>query len=961
MYGGLASYAGPRPRRPRETGAARRTALPGPPPLLTTMPSLHPLSPLWVGDPAATTNAAVLHALARALGAPVRRVPHVQDASEYFAVPAPLVIFDARCTVDWREAISLTLFAAPHSAVIGWDPDGNSPALESALLAGADEVCGGQEGEDAAAWARIVRRARARAAVRQRTVGENGYRAFFERTPLPSAMLDAKGRIVAHNGAFRGAFGDAYAPSGMRSIFDLFTPESLALEAVPVRSVIAGETDFHSAELCLTRVDGAIRWHALTIFAMPFGDHAADDPVVILGAATASPRSVGRRFVVIQDITDRKAADAEIRERERFFQAVFQHAGVGIAVMQVGETHMRFNPALQRMFDAPPVVTGDYMVVLTHPEDRMLDAALFHELFSGRRDTYQVEKRYVHPTTGDVVDGLLTASLQRDEQGGPRALFGTVVDITERKRAESAVRESETRFRAFFEHAAVGMAVVDVASGVVEINPAMQGITGAPTRTPTREDVRRWAGRPDATGQSLLDMIGGVDALTVCRAECEFSRPDGEVRCGDLTVAASGGDERPRTLFLTLEDVTERKRAADDLVRARAAAEAANRAKSAFLATMTHELRTPMNGVVGMAQLLETAPLDDEHRGYVATLLTCADQTLTLINEVLELSKLEAGRVELETRPFDPRRLVEDTIAVVAPQGAAKGLRLVTAIEPGVPREVVGDAHRVRQVLLNYLSNAIKFTPSGTITATVSATPRDGAFDLQFAVRDTGIGIPADRVDRLFQMFSQVDVSTTREYGGTGLGLAISKRLAELMGGRVWVESTDGAGSTFYFTGHVGAVALPPARLPAVPAAPTVESGLRILVADDNAVNRLVASKMLERLGIRADLAEDGREAVERVAAAATAGVPYHLVLMDVRMPGMDGVEATRAIRARLPGDASPRIMAFSANALAEDREAYLAAGMDGHLVKPAPFAELRRVVEDAIERAGLAVEAMAL
>jgi len=414
----------------------------------------------------------------------------------------------------------------------------------------------------------------------------------------------------------------------------------------------------------------------------------------------------------------------------------------------------------------------------------------------------------------------------------------------------------------------------------------------------------------------------------------------------------------------------ELRAAMSDLVEARDAAEAANVLKSHFLANMSHEIRTPLNGVLTMAQIMAAAgDLAPEQRGRLEVIRQSGETLLTVLNDILDLSKIEAGRMELEDVEFDTAELAKRLEVIHSPAAVNKGLAFsvnMTAKAGGVRR---GDPARLQQILNNLVSNAVKFTATGEVRVVVDGEGEDGGSGLRITVTDTGIGVPTDKLESLFQKFSQVDSSTTRRFGGTGLGLAICRELAQIMGGSVWAESIEGVGSTFFFTMpalRVRAAAAAAAAANPSPSAPAeaVEAAsegpaLRILAAEDNPTNQLVLRTVMSMFGLEVEIVSDGAKAVE-----AWSRNRYDLILMDIQMPVMDGITATKTIRAAEVREGRPRmpIIALSANAMNHQVDEYLAAGMDMHVAKPIDLAKLREALSQVLsegEQADHAAEAM--
>jgi len=511
----------------------------------------------------------------------------------------------------------------------------------------------------------------------------------------------------------------------------------------------------------------------------------------------------------------------------------------------------------------------------------------------------------------------------------------------ELRRAQVELDAVRARYFDLYDLAPVGYCTCDEQGMILQANLSAATLLGTVRSALVRQPLSRFLPAEDAGIFHLLRRELLETGETRSR-ELRMVRCDGTEIWVHLVASVAAEAGGARELRCVLNDVTERKRAEEALRRieqdlrvAREEAEAANRAKSAFLANMSHEIRTPMNAIIGMNHLLRRAGATPEQVERLDKIDSALQHLLLIINDILDLSKIEAGRLQLEDTNFHLSAVLDSAASLIGDVAREKGLHLEIDGD-AVPLWLRGDPTRLRQALLNYAGNAVKFTDAGSIVlrARLMDDSSDGLL-VRFSVEDTGAGIAPDQISRLFRVFEQADASTTRKHGGSGLGLAITRRLARLMGGDAGADSTPGVGSTFWFTARLqrSQGVLPDA--PAMGTTPAEEQlrryhdGARILLAEDNEVNKIVALAMLRSVGLAVDTASDGRQALERAKADA-----YDLVLMDVQMPDMSGLEAARAIRA-LPGWETTPILALTASAFEGDRRACRDAGMDDFIAKP--------------------------
>ena len=794
---------------------------------------------------------------------------------------------------------------------------------------------------------------------------------------------------------------------------------------------------------------------------------------------------------------ERRRIEERLKVSDERLRLALDSTQIGIFEWSVAAGHVYYSPGLWAMLGydhtGMPTTVAAWQSLI-HPEDltayrRRTDAQLAG-IANFIEPDYRVRSRngdwrWVYTRAKAVATGA---------DGRPARIIGTVQDITQRREAELALRESQAEARKLSLVAARTDSPVLIGSANGHIEWANEAFCR--TMEYTLEEV---------IGKSPVHFMVGPESnqRTMAKIRSAMSRGQG-ISTEVINYSKSGrkyhmtieiqpvrGASGEIEYFIAVQsDITARVETEQQLRRAKGEADDASRAKSEFLASMSHEIRTPMNGVIGMTSLLMETRLNEEQSDYVNTIRTSGESLLTIINDILDFSKIESGKMELENAPFDLAQCLEDALDLFAAQAGAKQVELGYHLHAEVPAQISGDATRLRQVIVNLVNNAVKFTPSGSISVEVrriTATPpplthptATPGVIIEFAVRDTGIGVPPDRIDRLFRAFSQIDSSTTRKYGGTGLGLAICQRLCELMGGSIRAESVVDQGSTFTFTVRTEAAPPPLAGAPAVPARlrggivlgiednaltaarlgtlfekwgvdcfilPNLEEArkkvaalprppallvvdagqfdgatamaalaaipcprlflypigpdtpvappedqpfataskpirtatlqqaiadlfadagrapvaprstprvlgeeipLEILLAEDNTVNQKVAIRILERLGYRADAVANGLEAVTTLEYRC-----YDLVFMDLQMPEMDGSEATRQIRRRVPANRQPKIVALTANAMQGDRESCLAAGMNDYISKPVKLEEITEVIRRLFGKPG--------
>ncbi len=887
-------------------------------------------------------------------------------------------------------------------------------------------------------------------------------------------IISLDGKMVAFNDAVIKELGCSDAALSSMYLFDLFARSEQAAVRQYWDEILSGQR---------------------TLFELPLRKCSGE---TVMAETRVSPGKWQDKDVFIffsRNIQERLEAQEKLRAQKDLLDNILNTAPLAIFVKDLQDRYLVVN----QQFAGNYGLTVDRLVghsdkdFITNPVvlEKWQDEN--HRVMDGDQERIEIEE-VIQLHGGEIRHVHTTKTRLTDSKGALIGLLCISNDITNQKMVEAALRSSEVRLRSIFENASTGIGISDLNAVILDTNPAYQNLVGYTAEELTGQPFAKFSHPDDISPEMGMHHELVTGKRSQYQLEKRLVHKDGHIVWINLSVnLVRNAAGEPEFVLANLENITALKRSTQQLEAANEelrrivqqtnrlaqAASAASQAKSEFLANMSHEIRTPLNGILGMTGLMAQTPLSPEQWDYLHTIQDSGDLLLNIINQVLDFSKIEAGKMELAPQIFNLSTGIEAVVDMMAPAAAEKNLDLVYQISPQTPAQVTGDLTRLQQVLANLLGNAVKFTERGEICLRVQSQPLQGsAWQVEFIVQDTGIGIPPQQMNRLFESFSQLDSSPRRKYGGTGLGLAISKRLVEIMGGQITVESQPGLGATFRFTlpleaipgdpehnpapfppdshlmivtarqstaaalsewltawgaqvhvFHQGKQALlyPPPRVDAlitdtdlpgwqegrfrseleaalgrthlptllmtsvllakartlpdntaVLTRPIKPHGLRqalsqllsprlrrrashlsasqtrkaprplrILVVEDNPINQKVVHNMLNHLGYAADRASNGQDAL-----LALQNRAYDVIFMDVQMPEMDGIETTRKIRASLTLDRQPRIIALTANVLSDDRQHYLSLGMDDYLSKPLRLQDLQRILDEEAELA---------
>src|SRR5215469_1988795 len=747
---------------------------------------------------------------------------------------------------------------------------------------------------------------------------ESLFRSIFENSQIGISFFNIEGKAVFTNSAFQEMLGyTGKELSQLQKWAVIIHPDERVSGAQRYSKLVQGKREKDEWEQRFIRRDGRIV--------------VSNARFSLIRDGAGKPQYVAS---LTEDVTERKQAEEKLRESEQLFRSVFESTQIGIGVFKIDSREHLSNSALHEMlgYSGEELSRLGQWDEIVPKEEREPCAQRYAELVEGKREKDEYEQHFVC-RDGHMLLGNSRFQLLRDSGGKPQYVVALTEDITEHRRATEALTANEKLFRTVFENAQVGIGIYNIQTGEHISNKSMHEILGCSQEELSQ--IEQWDRiiHPDereSGAQRYLELIKGKHDED--EWEQRFIQHDGQIVIANgrfRLVRDAGG--KPQYIFSFNEDITRRKRAEAELVKAKESAEAATKSKSEFLANMSHEIRTPMNAILGMTHLALKTELTPKQRDYLTKTKAGAQSLLGIVNDILDFSKIEAGKLNRENTEFELDQVLENLSSIVSQKVRDKSLEFLVAAQQNLPTVLIGDPLRLGQVLINLVNNAVKFTEHGEIVVTVNSEESvSNRVKLKFAVRDSGIGMTPEQIAHLFEAFRQADSSTTRKYGGTGLGLSISKRLVEMMEGSIWVESEYGHGSTFCFTSWFGIGTALKSQRGLIPGLPAV----RVLVVDDNASARAILRDMLTQFAIRAETVSSGNDALRELLAADSPD-PYGLVLMDRQMPGMDGLEASRAIKRRSGLRNVPKIIMITTIGEEEVRLEAEQLGVEGFLQKP--------------------------
>ena len=763
---------------------------------------------------------------------------------------------------------------------------------------------------------------------------EQLFGALFAQSNVPVCIADRDGALLYANTAFTGIVGALTDAVRANALQALVHPDDLALAAAELARVLAGEGS-PGFEARVRTPDGTFRW---------------------LAFSSTIDQTSGRVCSVAFDITQRKEQEQRLNDLVRTFELAGEIAQIGHWRADLRTRSVTWSEWMYRIFgwDKTASKPDILSVVGTYKPDEVqrLRAAYLQAIVSG--DPFTFERRL---TRADGHERWIATrgQTEKDTRGATVGVFGVVQDITERKASEQQI----ARLAMLAAKTRTAVVITDALGLIAWVNDGFTTLTGYTLNEVAGRFPWNLVDGPDADREALRAIRATLDRREPVHAEIVMYTKDQERRWVDLEIQPVPDSEGTITSYIALEtDITALQLGEAELQRAHEAAVEASRLKSQFLANMSHEIRTPMNGILGMTELLLETTLSEDQRACLASIATGGRHLLELLGDILDISKIEAGRLELSEVPFEPARLLGDVVRTHTARATEKGLTLALEVAPDLPPQWLGDPMRVTQITANLVGNAIKFTGAGGVRVTLAAAAgdTDSAYlpgpagrpaGIVIGVHDSGIGIPPEKHGAIFLPFFQVDGSAARRYSGTGLGLAICRQLVEAMGGRISVESAEGRGATFLVQlpltpAHAAPHTATASASPCGSTAAAARGPLSVLVAEDNPTNAFVLRRMLERDGHHVVVVTTGSEAVR----TARQG-DLDAILMDVQMPEMDGLEATRLIRLdeAARGVRAIPIVAVTANAMAGDAGQCLAAGMNHHLPKPVSLDALREML----------------